>query len=324
MPKVSVIIPVFGVEKYMERCARSLFEQTLDDIEYLFIDDCTPDRSIEILKSILEEYPHRKSQVIIHRMEKNSGQAAVRKWGTLNATGDYIIHCDSDDWVDTEMYRAMYEKAIEENSDIVICDYCRTDGQSRIEYFSAFKNNLKKKRSIRAFLIGKYPWSLWNKLIKRSTYTNNDIIFPKDSMGEDRVLCMQCVFYCEKISYIPKSYYFYYINHSSITHHQRDVYSFRNNKHLYDFFLSKKGYNNFAQIYAIETYRNARRYDFQPASIQDIFPYTPTGVFAKISYQLVIGKCPLLFADYFFRVFRFIVCFLTLNKRHDCHINVNT
>ena len=81
MPKVSVIVPVYGVEKYMERCARSLFEQTLDDIEYLFIDDCTPDRSIEILQQVLEEYPHRKPQVTIHRMEQNSGQAAVRKWG---------------------------------------------------------------------------------------------------------------------------------------------------------------------------------------------------------------------------------------------------
>ena len=82
MPKVSVIIPVYGVEKYIERCARSLFEQTLDDIEYLFIDDCTPDKSVDILKHVLEEYPQRKSQVVIHRMEKNSGQAAVRKWGT--------------------------------------------------------------------------------------------------------------------------------------------------------------------------------------------------------------------------------------------------
>ncbi len=104
MPKVSVIIPVYGVEKYIERCARSLFEQTLDDIEYLFIDDCTPDKSIEMLKQVLEDYPHRKPQVVIHRMEQNSGQAAVRKWGMQNAIGDYVIHCDSDDWVELTMY----------------------------------------------------------------------------------------------------------------------------------------------------------------------------------------------------------------------------
>ena len=86
MPKVSIIIPVYGVEKYIERCARSLFEQTLDDIEYLFIDDSTPDRSIDILKRVLENYSHRKSQVNIHRREQNSGQAIVRNWGMQNAT----------------------------------------------------------------------------------------------------------------------------------------------------------------------------------------------------------------------------------------------
>ena len=81
MPKVSVIIPVYGVEKYIERCARSLFGQTLDDIEYLFIDDCSPDKSVEILEHILLEYPQRRDKVIIHRMEHNSGQAKVREWG---------------------------------------------------------------------------------------------------------------------------------------------------------------------------------------------------------------------------------------------------
>ncbi len=113
MPKVSVIIPVYGVENSIERCARSLFEQTLDEMEYLFIDDCTKDRSIEVLKSVLKDYPKRKSQVTIHRMDNNSGQAKVREWGILNATGEYIIHCDSDDWVDKDIYRELYEKAKE-------------------------------------------------------------------------------------------------------------------------------------------------------------------------------------------------------------------
>ena len=133
MPKVSIIVPVYGVEKYIERCARSLFEQTLDDIEYLFIDDCTPDKSIEILKNVLKDYPQRKDQVIIHRMEKNSGQAAVRKWGMIKATGDYTIHCDSDDWVDVTMYEKMYNKAIEEKSDLVICDFYRSNSINNTE-----------------------------------------------------------------------------------------------------------------------------------------------------------------------------------------------
>ena len=76
MPKVSVIVPVFGVEKYIERCARSLFEQTLDDIEYLFIDDCSLDRSIEILQQVLEEYPQRKLQV--KRQTKAQRKASIK------------------------------------------------------------------------------------------------------------------------------------------------------------------------------------------------------------------------------------------------------
>lgn len=215
MPKVSVIVPVFGVEKYIERCARSLFEQTLDDIEYLFIDDCTPDLSIEILQQVLEEYPQRKQQVTIHRMEKNSGQAAVRKWGILNATGEYVIHCDSDDWVDTDMYRAMYEKAIEENADVVVCDYTVHDGNEVLEIVHGCHN-----KDINGFrynlLLQRDRWSLCNKLFRRTTYYK-DIIFPKVNLGEDMVLTNQLMFRCSNMAYISKTYYFYYYNNLSIT-----------------------------------------------------------------------------------------------------------
>ena len=97
MPKVSVVIPVYGVEKYIERCARTLFEQTIDDIEYIFVNDCTKDRSIEILEQVIKDYPQRKGQIRIENMLTNSGQAAVRRCGIELATGEYIIHCDSDD-----------------------------------------------------------------------------------------------------------------------------------------------------------------------------------------------------------------------------------
>ena len=137
MPKVSVLVPVYGVEKYIERCARSLFEQTMDDIEFIFVDDCTPDHSIEILKSVIEEYrlrfAEKKYEVRIERLPTNSGLAAVRRHGIQLATGDYIINCDSDDWVDVTMYEKMYNKAIEEDADMVVCDYYRSDGVTHRE-----------------------------------------------------------------------------------------------------------------------------------------------------------------------------------------------
>lgn len=215
MPKVSVIIPVYGVEKYIERCARSLFEQTLDDIEYLFIDDCTPDRSIEILNRVLDEYPQRKNQVIIHRMEKNSGQAAVRKWGMLNATGDYVIHCDSDDWVDVTMYEKMYNKAIEEGSDVVVCDYVVTDG----DITKLLKNgyyNTSVNGFLKDMLYRKSTWALWNKLIRRELFIYIDK-YPIFAMGEDMAIILQIFRAVNKLSFVKELLYYYYQNCESIT-----------------------------------------------------------------------------------------------------------
>lgn len=215
MPKVSVIIPVYGVEKYIERCARSLFEQTLEDIEFIFVDDCTPDKSIEILKKIHEEYPHRKNQVIIHRMEKNSGQAAVRKWGMLNATGDYVIHCDSDDWVDITMYEKMYKKAVEEDSDVIICDYYKSDTINHTE-IKVLKKPMDHDTYFRALLCHKLQPSVWNKLVRRDLCKDN-LVFPTQNMGEDLVLMVQIIKRSKKISYLSQPLYYYYSNAESIT-----------------------------------------------------------------------------------------------------------
>lgn len=212
MPKVSVIIPIYKVEKYIERCARSLFEQTLDDIEYIFVDDCSPDNSLNILKAVLSEYPNRQSQVTISRMEINCGLPAVRKYGVMKATGEYIIHCDSDDWLDINAYEEMYNLAINENADMVVCDYYyynnsfeRKLGCHDIEVKRFFRNVLKQKDS----------WCLWNKLFKSVCYQN--MIWPTGDMGEDQLTCIQLVYNSNKIVYLAKALYFYNRNNSSIS-----------------------------------------------------------------------------------------------------------
>ena len=224
MPKVSVIVPVYGVEKYIERCARSLFEQTLDDMEYLFIDDCSPDCSVKILKGVLDDYPHRKNQVIIHRMLQNSGQAAVRKWGIQNATGEYVIHCDSDDWVDTTIYQKLYDKAILENSDIVVCGFNETDGynilKSSIHCFDT------KEEYISNMLCMKDTWAVWNKLCKRDLC--NTLLFPEHNMGEDMYMTFQLVLKAPKISIVKEFLYNYYYNRESITKVQAEEKRYNN------------------------------------------------------------------------------------------------
>lgn len=215
MPKLSVIIPVYRVEQYIERCARSLFEQTLDDIEYLFIDDCTPDMSIEILKKVLEEYPNRKEQVIIHRMNQNSGQAAVRKWGMQNASGEFFIHCDSDDWVNAEMYQSMYEKAIITNADMVVCEYVETDGNNIIKHCKSHIGN-DWDSYFEELLHNNVSWALWNKMIK-STHKSSIIEYPKGNMGEDMAYVLQMMHTTRNIIFIDEPYYNYFVNDSSIT-----------------------------------------------------------------------------------------------------------
>lgn len=248
MPKVSVIIPVYGVEKYIERCARSLFEQTLDDIEYIFVDDCTPDNSIEVLKTIVEEYRLRlaeeKKVVRIESMPTNSGLPAVRRHGIQLANGDYFIHCDSDDWVDVDMYRQMYEKAVEEKADCIVCNYYVTDTKNK--RIVRGLNSTDKYVLISDMLLDKVAGSLCNKLFSKKLY-ECDFTYPTGSMAEDVATSVQLLYYANKVSYIPFPFYYYYVNSDSITRvvsREKALNNFRaatNNAQIVVRFIESKG-----------------------------------------------------------------------------------
>ena len=209
MPKVSVIVPVYNVENYMERCAVSLFEQTLDDIEYLFIDDCTPDHSIEILRATLERYPSRRERVRIISMASNSGLPAVRRCGISESTGDYIIHCDSDDWVDVTMYEKMYDAAIANAADVVMCDfYEEYRNKSKLYKNPQFPSDPKEviANAYRYVFIG----AVWNKLIKRDLYiTNNIYPYENINMAEDLGVTCRIFVNAEKLYPLNEGLYHY-------------------------------------------------------------------------------------------------------------------
>jgi glycosyltransferase involved in cell wall biosynthesis len=219
MPKVSVVIPVYGVEKYIERCARSLFEQTLDDMEFIFIDDCTPDKSIDILKDVLKDYSSRIKQTHIVKMQANMGQARVRRIGIQSTTGDYIIHCDSDDWVDPDIYKIMLNKALSENLDIVICDYYKSNGTAH-RIFKGLDNKIYQDKNIyfSMLLKGQVSTAVWNKLVRRQIYFSNDIIYPVSNMWEDFVFNVQLTYYSQRVGHINSPLYYYFTNQSSICH----------------------------------------------------------------------------------------------------------
>ena len=217
IPQLSVIIPVFNVEKYIERCVRSLFSQTLNNIEFIFIDDCTPDHSIDILNSIIEEisprFERQKWNVIIEKMPTNCGQAEVRRHGIQLSKGEYVIHCDSDDWIEPEMFSIMMDTARKSDADMVVCDFYRTDGEAVREIEQA-AGNMNNHTYLIDLLYQKYSWALWNKMTKKKIYDKVSF-YPKHSMGEDMVIVPQLVASSSIIKHVQKPQYNYYINPKS-------------------------------------------------------------------------------------------------------------
>lgn len=211
MPSVSVIIPVFGVEPYIARCVRSLFGQTLQDMEFIFIDDCSPDKSIDIMRDVLEkEFPERIPQVRVFRMPHNSGQAKVRMQGISMATGEYVIHCDSDDKVEVNAYEQMYLLARKEDADVVTCDYKRGNDNEWAEYCQESVYG----QDVSDILTGKVMGSLWCRLVRRELYDN--LIPPVGNMTEDVVITIQILCKAKSISHLHFHAYYYYDRQDSI------------------------------------------------------------------------------------------------------------
>jgi glycosyltransferase involved in cell wall biosynthesis len=227
IPKVSIIIPIYNVEQYIERCARSLFEQTEEDLEFIFVNDGTPDNSMQILHNVIKDYPFRKNQIKIFANEKNLGLPLTRQRGLKEATGEYIIHCDSDDWVDKDMYRILYEKAKTEDLDMVWCDFYRTDLVTN-DYVIQ-DTDIDNIAILKAFLHEKKGSYLWNHLVKRNVVFDHDYIKPILNYLEDMVLVTQYVYYSNKIGYVKAPLYYYYKNSESITtpgSKERELYVF--------------------------------------------------------------------------------------------------
>jgi len=257
-PKVSIIIPVYNVEPYIGRCARSLFEQTLDSMEYLFVNDCTPDHSMEVLQQVLNSYPNRQNQVRIINQPCNMGASKAREVGIKAASGEYIIHCDSDDWVDKNMYCAMYEKAMADRLDYVMC---------RSLYYSDGKNNKlvtdiikqDKYEFIQDILNCHTTVSLWNRLVKRSLFKENDFIYPVEHFMEDRTYAVQIAFFAQSYGCVNGPYYYYFQNEDSICGNHTDEIWLKKfnqataNMRIIEIFLDKQG--------LLDRYKDALRYN---------------------------------------------------------------
>ena len=204
MPAVSVIVPVYKVEPFVARCVRSLFVQSLADMEFIFIDDCTPDRSMEVIREVLErEFPAREPQVRFFNMPENSGQAKVRMQGLALATGEYVIHCDSDDELSSpDAYRLLYEKAVSGQLDIVTCNYLKEEPSGRRVLVK------EECKGVSDLLLDKVQGSLVCRLIRRALLQEG-LLAPQGNMGEDLVLALQATLRAQSSGHIDEPFYLY-------------------------------------------------------------------------------------------------------------------
>lgn len=214
LPLVSLLIPVYNVAKYIERCALSVFNQTYTNLEIIFIDDCSPDNSIEILERILHDYPDKSKNTRILKHSKNKGLAGARLTGLLSATGKYILNCDSDDFLAETAVEKLVKLAESSDADIVICDMTLKNGVS--DKLIKVNPCLDPDNLIYQIFIGKVHASVCNKLIKRSLYLDNDILPIEGlNMREDLVVMYKLVYHANKINYLPESLYFYDLSNAN-------------------------------------------------------------------------------------------------------------
>ena len=208
-PKVSILVPVYKVSDYIERCAESLFSQTFADIEYIFVNDATPDDSIEKLLKTLDRFPNRKKQVQLIHHKTNKGIASTRNTALDASCGDYILVVDCDDYIEPDTVEILYQKAIEENADIVVSDfYLESEAKTVVvhDYVSEQTKDL-----FREFMqFDRCITVLWNKLIRRTLYQKPDCRVPEQlNFLDDKHVIARIYYFATKVVKVDKAFYHY-------------------------------------------------------------------------------------------------------------------
>jgi len=259
MPKVSVIVPVYNVEKYIDKCLNSLVNQTLQDIEIIIVNDGTQDKSIEIVENFLTKY-HSK---IKYFEKKNGGLSSARNYGLEYAIGEYVAFLDSDDYVEKNMYEEMYNLAKKENADMVECDfiweweYGKKIFDKRRNYKTRKRDSIIKSKTNKMEeeiinaekkeMLKKPRVVAWNKIYKRDLINKTKLRFPEGLIYEDVEFFYKLMPHLKKISYINKYFVHYIQREDSISNNQTektgDIFKILDN--IFDYYKEKRIFNKY-------------------------------------------------------------------------------
>lgn len=208
MPKVSLIIPVYNVENYIEKCLNSVVNQTLKDMEVIIVNDGSKDSSKQKIEKYLKKYPRIK-----YLEKENGGLSDARNYGMQYATGEYIAFLDSDDYVEETMYEEMYNVAQKEAADMVECNFIWEYPDKKREDIGSVYNSKRE-------MVEKARVVAWNKLIKRELLEKTCVKFPIGLRYEDVEFFYKLVPYLEKVSFVKKCFVHYIQRGNSIANTQ--------------------------------------------------------------------------------------------------------
>lgn len=217
MPKISIITPIYKTEQYLEKCLNSLISQTLDDIEFIWIDN----GASYICKNIISKYKTKHKNIKIIHLDKNIGYGRAMNIGLHEAKGQYIGFCDSDDWIDKDFYEKLYSATNDQKIDIAYAEYKLefVDYSVPVYHKSGADRISTLKEKIQSLRNG----AMWDKIFKREIIIKHKICFPEQSKSyfEDNIFLLKSIYYANSIIKI-KSVYYHYLQHNNSTIHNSD------------------------------------------------------------------------------------------------------
>lgn len=274
--KVSILVPIYGVESYIAVCAQALFSQTYRQLEYIFVDDCTPDASVECLQRVLQQFPERKEQVQILHHEKNRGLGAARLTALQKATGDAVMFVDSDDSLSLDLVERMVERMQQTDCDIVDAPHALWNGTEETAQVPPFSGSTENYLRLMLCHNMESP-HIWGRLYRRQLFVEHDI-WPVEGIdyGEDLAVVPRLMYYGSRAVVGEGKYLYREDNRQSYTHtiSQRAHQSFlRANRLLFDFFLEKADSGKYLialRMGFVDLYRHAARFHLPMTDIDQL------------------------------------------------------
>lgn len=327
MITVSILTPIYGVEKYIEQCARSLFEQTYAHIEYIFVDDCTPDQSVSILQDVIKQYPNRADQVHLIRHAQNQGVGAARQTALMEAKGDYVMFVDSDDFLPMNAVEKLVWKSVDKvvNNSVTNCG--AGDKEKLLDWidggYCEWKNSrasqpqmpfdVEKEKYLKLLICQNLITNrLWGRLYKRSLIMEHQVFFQKGvDYAEDLFWNAQFFYYAQSKAVVNEVVYGYRTDNINSYNHcisEKNLLSYFRSLHLLVEFLEHQPaascYRKAMEIGLVNAYRWAKKAHVSLDKADEIIAYRPKNTIIRIVIQLIRWGTPIKYVNWIYLSYR--------------------